>query len=415
MVASDFRKDAREHLNGNWKMAISVSLIYAAITFIIGLLGAFTFGLLSIAETVAFTAIIYGLAYTYYHLRNGDKVSYFDFLKVGFKNFGRSWGILGRILLKCIVPIVISIVGSIIFIVVLAAYGVTSSVFLNSIDANTSYKYDSSLYDDYYDNYKYDYDDYYSDDYLYEYNKELGKAAGNIALLSGLSIGVMVLLILFVALYIGMSIWLMVKSLLYVLAYYIAVDNEDMTPKEIVEMSENLMKGNRGRYFCLMLSFIGWFLLIYLATVIIGFASLFILTSIVFNIGVAILTPYIIFASLSFYEQMKIERGVAGNVGNGHQGINQNINTYVEPNVNAYTAPAENQNVNAYTAPTENQNVNAYTVPTENQSVNTYTAPNNNEITMGINTQENNMKICPNCGKENSKDASFCMQCGRNL
>ena len=152
-----------------------------------------------------------------------------------------------------------------------------------------------------------------------------------------------------------------------------------------------------------------------LATVIIGFASLFILTSIVFNIGVAILTPYIIFASLSFYEQMKIERGVAGNVGNGHQGINQNINTYVEPNVNAYTAPAENQNVNAYTAPTENQNVNAYTVPTENQSVNTYTAPNNNEITMGINTQENNMKICPNCGKGNSKDASFCMQCGRNL
>ena len=183
MVASDFRKDAREHLNGNWKMAISVSLIYAAITFIIGLLGAFTFGLLSIAETVAFPAIIYGLAYTYYHLRNGDKVSYFDFLKVGFKNFGRSWGILGRILLKCIVPIVISIVGSIIFIVVLAAYGVTSSVFLNSIDANTSYKYDSSLYDDYYDNYKYDYDDYYSDDYLYEYNKELGKAAGNIELL----------------------------------------------------------------------------------------------------------------------------------------------------------------------------------------------------------------------------------------
>ena len=96
-------------------------MIYAAITFIIGLLGAFTFGLLSIAETVAFPAIIYGLAYTYYHLRNGDKVSYFDFLKVGFKNFGRSWGILGRILLKCIVPIVISIVGSIIFIVVLCS------------------------------------------------------------------------------------------------------------------------------------------------------------------------------------------------------------------------------------------------------------------------------------------------------
>ena len=48
-------------------------------------------------------------------------------------------------------------------------------MFLNSIDANTSYKYDSSLYDDYYDNYKYDYDDYYSDDYLYEYNKELGE------------------------------------------------------------------------------------------------------------------------------------------------------------------------------------------------------------------------------------------------
>lgn len=40
-------------------------------------------------------------------------------------------------------------------------------------------------------------------------------------------------------------------------------DNPNMTAKQIVEESERIMKGQRGKYFGLELSFFGWILTYY--------------------------------------------------------------------------------------------------------------------------------------------------------
>ncbi len=59
-----------------------------------------------------------------------------------------------------------------------------------------------------------------------------------------------------------------------------------MTGKQIVEESERIMKGQRGKYFGLHLSFIGWGLLAILTL----------------GIGTLFLTPYVQFATIVFYE-----------------------------------------------------------------------------------------------------------------
>ncbi len=52
-----------------------------------------------------------------------------------------------------------------------------------------------------------------------------------------------------------------IKSYAYSMAGYIAYENPDMTAKEAMTISQEMMKGNKWRLFCLQLSFIGWSLL----------------------------------------------------------------------------------------------------------------------------------------------------------
>ena len=62
-----------------------------------------------------------------------------------------------------------------------------------------------------------------------------------------------------------------------------------MSGKESVEESKKMMKGNRGKYVLLQLSFIGWMIL-----------SIFTL-----YIGLLWLTPYMQVAMVCFYESLK--------------------------------------------------------------------------------------------------------------
>lgn len=63
-------------------------------------------------------------------------------------------------------------------------------------------------------------------------------------------------------------------------------DNPNMTAKEIVEESERIMNGQRGKYFCLELSFFGWILLAMLT----------------FGIGLIFLMPYMQISIAIYYE-----------------------------------------------------------------------------------------------------------------
>ncbi len=105
--------------------------------------------------------------------------------------------------------------------------------------------------------------------------------------------------ILGVAIYLATIVYAATLSLLYSIAYYIAYDNENMKANECVKKSAELMKGNRGNLFLLVLSFIGWILL--------GTLSL--------GIGFIWIIPYIQVTLVCFYERVsKIEpKKVDGN------------------------------------------------------------------------------------------------------
>lgn len=52
-----------------------------------------------------------------------------------------------------------------------------------------------------------------------------------------------------------------IKMLSYSMSYYILKENPDMTSAEARRKSMEIMRGNKGRLFCLAFSFIGWILL----------------------------------------------------------------------------------------------------------------------------------------------------------
>ena len=98
----------------------------------------------------------------------------------------------------------------------------------------------------------------------------------------------LVLSIICVALYIITLIYVVSRSFLYILSHYIAYDKPELSSKECVKKSEELMKGNRGSYLLLELSFIGWAILAVLPL----------------GIGTLWLTPYMAIAEVCFYERL---------------------------------------------------------------------------------------------------------------
>lgn len=85
-----------------------------------------------------------------------------------------------------------------------------------------------------------------------------------------------------------------IKSFSYAMTPYIAVDHPDWTATQCITESRRIMYGNKWRYFCLNISFIGWYLLLIPAAFVPcgSFAQLF-------------LQPYVQTACAAFYEDIK--------------------------------------------------------------------------------------------------------------
>lgn len=77
-----------------------------------------------------------------------------------------------------------------------------------------------------------------------------------------------------------------IASIRYSMAFFIFVDNPEMGIMEIISESKRMMGGNKWKYFCLQLSFIGWGLLI----------------PFTFGIGYFWFMPYLITSTVGFYE-----------------------------------------------------------------------------------------------------------------
>lgn len=239
MPASEIRKDAREALIGKWGKGVCILLAYLLISFAEGFVqGIFEnicgkqsalVSLISLAFTIINTPIAFGLVISFIKLKRGENVSAFDFLSDGFSKFGKAWGITLNTFVKLLIPILCLAA----LIALLAIAFTASFLTLES------------------------------------------------------SVGIIFLVVIAI-LYIASIVYVVSRSLLYVLAYMIGYDEPELSSKACVEKSAELMKGNRGNYFLLELSFIGW-------------AILSVLT---LGIGFLWLAPYMSVASVCFYDRI---------------------------------------------------------------------------------------------------------------
>lgn len=240
MVLSDIRKQAREALANKWIKGVLIVLAYCAFEFVLG----FVSGLVSnirflkfimyIATIIISVPVSFGLIASFIKLKRGEEVKAFDFITYGFSKFSRAWVITGGILVKIWLPLLLYLLATIV-LVLATTFGLAASAITNS----------SSF--------------------------------------------VIIASIIGIILYIAAFVFLFVKSLLYVLAYFVGYDNENMSGKEAAEESAKLMIGNRCKIILLQLSFIGWS----------------ILTIFTLYIGMLWLIPYMQVAMVCFYEALK--------------------------------------------------------------------------------------------------------------
>ena len=244
VVSSELRANAREALKGKWGKAALLTLFYSLITFAITFLLNLVPFIGPIVQLLINLPISFGFLVMFIKLRRDEEVNYTDFLSIGFSYFGKVWGVFGNMLLKMIVPVVLVIIFVAIFMV-----GVGGSIYGMAM--------------------------------LSMYNTHASSSAG----FGGLAI------VGFIG-YIASIIYAIVKGYLYSLSYYVLYDNPDMSGKEIVQTSEDMMRGNRWSFFWLGLTFIGWVIL-----------SMFTL-----YIGLLWLIPYIMVSFVCFYEDLAGDR-----------------------------------------------------------------------------------------------------------
>ena len=216
MSISKIRENARKALSGKWGRGALITLAYLAFFFVVGLVVALLGeesiigSLVDLASSIIQVPLVLGVSYSFIKLKRNEEVKAFDYLTLGFSNFGRAWGIGLRSLLKLVKPVLCAI-GSIVLVVVSSGIAVNSALL----------------------------------------------ADGD----KGLALVCLILMLVGMVAYIVSLVYLVIKSLLYSLTTYIAYDNPDMTTSEIVDKSAQMMKGNRGKLFVLELSFIGWAIL----------------------------------------------------------------------------------------------------------------------------------------------------------
>ena len=239
MTATNTRSQARESLTNKWGKGALITLAYFLISYALNYISSkfYYSSTKYINELIVFLVelpLTFGLIVSFIRLKRNEDVKAFDFLSNFSENFKRAISITWNIFLKMWLPIVMYIIAMI----------------LLSVSAFTSFA----------------------------------------SVLSTATIGTtsIVLIIVGIILLIAAGIYGVIKGLLYSLAYYIAYDNPELSAKEAVEKSAELMNGNRGNIFVLQLSFIGWA----------------ILAAFTLGIGFLWLAPYVQVANVCFYEEV---------------------------------------------------------------------------------------------------------------
>lgn len=258
-TATELRKEARKSLTQKWgKSALIIfvqNVIIFAINFVIAYISLLPFYenpnsptalsisrmVVSIVSAIIGVPLSFGIIASFMKIKRVEEVKTLDFWKIGLKNFVRSWKICLWIALKMIVVVAIAYVVCILI-----------GILIPLLSGMLGIGSDTETF-----------------------------------------IFTTMILIEFIVAIIALII-LIVIGLNYVIANNIAYDEPNITAKEAVEKSKRLMKGRKGDYIVLMLSFIGWA----------------ILTLFTYGIGIFWLNPYIYVTQVCFYDHIREDEGV---------------------------------------------------------------------------------------------------------
>ena len=240
MTCSEIRKEARTSLAGKWGKGALITLVFVIIEFILSYISEKTEGnstlnfIINIITIIISAPLSLGLVFSFMKLKRNEEVGSFDFITTGFSNFGKAWRIYGGMLLKLLLPIILYIVSK----VIISTGGVT----------------------------------YLGDNFM---TVPTTNPTGSPSLLI---IGFIILIIA--------GIYGYIKSLSLSFVFNIAYDEPELTGRETATKSQELMNGNKLKFFLLSLSFIAWA----------------ILSTITLGIGFLWLIPYIQVSIVCFYD-----------------------------------------------------------------------------------------------------------------
>jgi uncharacterized membrane protein len=82
-----------------------------------------------------------------------------------------------------------------------------------------------------------------------------------------------------------------VMAIAYSMTYFILSEDKEISTMDAIRRSRDMMRGYKWKYFCLMLRFIGWFLLVILT----------------FGILIFWVRPYVTMSALHFYNDIKVD------------------------------------------------------------------------------------------------------------
>jgi len=255
MPPSEIKKEARASLKGKLGKAFCITLVFLAFSLIVGFILGFLeedstiYNIIDFAFLVIEVPLSFGLLIALMKLKRDEEVNAFYPFKEGFSRFGKSWGIWFHTFIRLILPIICLVLVTLL----MATLGVAN-------------------------------------------------------ILTKLNL---VLTLLGIALFIATIIYVACRALLYVLAYNVCYDNPELSSKDCVLKSAELMKGNRGNYLLLGLSFIGWILLLVvvfslgtsLLVALLGYFG-FLLAYALMIIGMSFLMLYMQLATICFYERV---------------------------------------------------------------------------------------------------------------
>ena len=128
MKNKEIRKIAKEKMKGKMGKAIGITLLYGLIMGIMQCILAFIPLLGNIATVVLTVPLAFGYMKQIMCLANGEEVGLVDFFKHGFENFGKVWCSNLWLALKCVVSIILMIVGSILAVKINPLIGIVINV-----------------------------------------------------------------------------------------------------------------------------------------------------------------------------------------------------------------------------------------------------------------------------------------------